>query len=77
MLEVSIRDGTNNFTEEVELTRLQEYFKKAAVPPEQVELMVTQVLKGQSLKFRERRVTFRGKMFPSCKGYEREIAAQN
>ena len=77
MLEASIRDGTNSFTEEVELTHLQEYFRKTAVPPEQVELMVTQVVKGQSLKFRERRVRFRGKMLPSCKGYEREIAAQN
>jgi hypothetical protein len=77
LLEASIRDGTGSFTGEVELTHLQEYFKKTAVPPEQVELMVTQVVKGQSLKFRERRVRFRGKMLPSCKGYEREIAAQN
>ena len=77
LLEASIRDGTSSFTGEVELTHLQEYFKKTAVPPEQVELMVTQVVKGQSLKFRERRVRFRGKMLPSCKGYEREIAAQN
>jgi hypothetical protein len=75
LLEASIRDGTSSFTGEVELTHLQEYFKKTAVPPEQVELMVTQVVKGQSLKFRERRVRFRGKMLPSCKGYEREIAA--
>ena len=77
LLEASIRDGTDSFTGEVELTHLQEYFRKTAVPPEQVELMVNQVVKGQSLKFRERRVRFRGKMLPSCKGYEREIAAQN
>ena len=76
-MEASIRDGTSSFTGEVELTHLQEYFKKTAVPPEQVELMVAQVVKGQSLKFRERRVRFRGKNLPSCKGYEREIAAQN
>ena len=40
-------------------------FTKSAVPPEQVELMVTQVVKGQSLKFRERRVRSRGKILPS------------
>ena len=40
LLEASIRDGTSSFTGEVELTHLQEYFKKTAVPPEQVELMV-------------------------------------
>ena len=34
-------------------------------------------MKGQALNFRERRVRFRGKMLPSCKGFEREIAAQN
>ena len=39
--------------------------------------MVNQVVKGQELKFRERRVRLRGKMLPSCKGCEREIAAQN
>ena len=77
LLEASIRDGTGNFTGEVELTHLQEYFRKTAVPPEQVELMVAQVVKGQALKFREQRVRFRGRMLPSCKGYEREIAAQN
>ena len=77
LLEASIRDGTNSFTGEVELTHLQEYFRKTAVPPEQVRLMVTQVVKSQSLEFRERRVRFRGKLLPSCKGYEKEIAAQN
>ena len=77
LLEASIRDGTGSFTGEVELTHLREYFTRGVVSPEQVDLMVNQVVKGQALKFRERRVRFRGKMLPSCKGYEREIAAQN
>ena len=70
LLEASIRDGTGSFTGEVELTHLREYFTRGVVSPEQVDLMVNQVVKGQALKFRERRVRFRGKMLPSCKGYE-------
>ena len=49
LLEASIRDGTSSFTGEVELTHLQEYFTKTAVPPEQVELMVTQVSGERSI----------------------------
>ena len=53
LLGASIRNGTSNFIGKVELTHLQEYFKKTALPPEQVELTVTQVVKGQSLRFGE------------------------
>ena len=69
-------DGTNGFTGEVELSHLREYGTRDAVSPEQEDLMVNQVVKVQALKFRERRVRFRGKMLPSCNGYEKEIAAQ-
>ena len=77
LLEASIRDGTGTFTGEVDLNHLKDYFARGVVSPEQIDLMVEQVVKGQALNFRERRVRFRGKNLPSCKGFEREIAAQN
>ena len=77
MLEASIRDAIGGIDHSVDLRELTDYFSKMNVPPNKVDLMVEQVVNGQSLKFRERRVRLRGKMLPSCKGFERSIAAQN
>jgi hypothetical protein len=76
LLEASIRDAQGCVDPNVSATRVEEFFGRMEVPPEQVDLMARQVLEGQSLVFREKRVRFRGKMLPSAKGYEREIAAQ-
>jgi hypothetical protein len=76
LLEASIRDYQGCIDPNVCATSVSDFFSRMEVPREQVGLMVHQVIHGQALVFREKRIRFRGKMLPSAKGYEREIAGQ-